>query len=188
MGAYETRAISPKEVKEIVELIRTGYSIHRPNPQIATVLILQNNLGCRIGDIMKLRTDSFVNEAGIWKIDIIEQKTGKRRTFIVAPQVMKFVQKWIKTAHIKPGEQLFDIKAPAVWKALRAATEYLDMQNVSCHSFRKAASSRIYEATGHDIEAVATFLNHADIRCTRRYIKRSSEQMEKAILASTQIV
>jgi len=188
MGAYETRALSNAETKELINLIREGYSVHRPNPQIAFILILENNLGCRIGDIVSLRTDSFINDGGIWKIDISEQKTGKRRTFIVAPPVMKLINKWIKQNDILPGDRLFDIKAPAVWKALRAATEYLEMENVSTHSLRKNAANRIYSATGHDIEAVATFLNHADIRCTRRYIKRSSDQMEKAILASTQIV
>jgi integrase len=186
MGAYESRSVSPKEVKQIVELIRGGCSIHKPNPQIATVLILQNNLGCRIGGIMKLRTDSFINDCGIWKIDIIEEKTKKRRTFIVAPQVMKFVQKWIKTADIKPGEPLFSIKAPAVWKALRAATEYLDMDHVSCHSFRKGMSASIYNKT-HDIEAVREFPQHDSVITTQRYIKRSSHQLEEAILSSVTI-
>lgn len=185
MGRYRTVIISDEQYKEIIETIREGYTdfdgvTHRPNKQLATILILEANLGCRIGDIIKLNTDSIVDDGGIFKLDITEEKTGKKRNFIVPKQLKSFIDNYIREANIYKGP-LFDIKAPAVWKQLRAVTGYLGLDNVSSHSFRKMAATTLYEKTGHDIEAVCEFLNHSSTAVTRTYIRRSDAQLEKAI-------
>lgn len=187
MGRYVTRAISDSEFCEIISLIRDGYLEHRPNPQIATILVLEANLGCRIGDIVRLRTDNFICDGGIWKIRIVEQKTGKERCFIVPKAVKDFIDKWTAYKGIKDG-RLFNVSSPAVWKALRQVTNYLEIENVSSHSMRKYAATRLYEKSGHDIEAVCTFLQHSDTKITRKYIRRSDEQLENAIQMAVSIV
>ncbi len=191
MGAYVTRTISNEEYKKLVETIRCGYEYdgvkHRPNDQIATIIILEANLGCRIGDIVNLKTDSIIKDGEVWKLDITEQKTGKSRYFIVPQPVKDFIDEYIRKAGIEDG-YLFDISAAAVWKQLRAATAFLGIKNVSTHSMRKMIACNLYENTGHDIEAVAAFLNHSSINTTRRYIKRSDAQLESAITSAVNIV
>lgn len=186
MGSYTTRAISSEEYRDIVNYIRDGYLDHRPNPQIATILVLEANLGCRIGDIVHLTTDNFICDAGIWKISLIEQKTGKTRCFIVPKPVKDFIDVWLESNNIVYG-RLFSIEPPAVWKALRQVRDFLELDNVSTHSFRKKISSDIYNKT-HDIEAVRAFLNHSSIATTQRYIRRTNKQLEDAIESSTCIV
>ena len=144
-------------------------------------------LGCRIGDIINLSTDSVIDDGGIYKLNIVEQKTGKRRNFIVPKPVKKLMDDYMADANINHGP-LFDIKAPAVWKQLRAVTAYLGLDNISTHSFRKMAACNLYEATGHDIEAVCEFLNHSSTNTTRKYIKRSDAQLESAIEKCVEIV
>lgn len=185
MGAYTTLSLNQNEYRELIETVKEGYTdfngvTHRPNMQLATILILEANLGCRIGDIINLRTDSIINDGGIYKLNIIEQKTGKRRCFIVPKQVKAFIDDYIRANNLYVGP-LFDIKAPAVWKQLRAVTGYLGLENTSTHSFRKMAACNLYEATGHDIEAVCEFLNHSSTKITREYIRRSDAQLEAAI-------
>ena len=192
MGRYETIAITRDQVKDIVTTVREGYTDydgvkHRPNRQLATILILEANLGCRIGDIMNLTTDSIINDGGIYKLNIIEQKTGKRRNFIVPKPVKAFIDSYIKESGIYRGP-LFDIKAPAVWKQLRAVTLYLGLENVSSHSFRKCIATDMYNKTGHDIEAVREFLNHSSTKITQAYIKRTDAQLENAIQGCVDIV
>lgn len=187
MGSFTTRALSQEEYEKLVKTIRIGYTYkdvkHRPNDQIATILVLEGNLGCRIGDIIALRTDSIIDDGGIWKMNITEEKTGKKRYFIVPKPIKAFIDHYCECNGITEG-RLFDIEAPAVWKQLRAATAYLGLENVSTHSMRKMAAQTIYSNTNHDIEAVAEFLNHASVNTTRRYIKRSDEQLEKAIMTA----
>ena len=192
MGAYTTTSLKKSNYKEIIETVRHGYIDndgvnHRPNTQLATILILEANLGCRIGDVINLSTDSVIDDGGIYKLNIVEQKTGKRRNFIVPKPVKKLMDDYMADANINHGP-LFDIKAPAVWKQLRAVTAYLGLDNISTHSFRKMAACNLYEATGHDIEAVCEFLNHSSTNTTRKYIKRSDAQLESAIEKCVEIV
>ena len=192
MGRYVTATLKESQFKEMIETIREGYTDfdgvkHRPNSQLATILVLEANLGCRIGDIMKLTTDSIVDDGGIYKLNIIEQKTGKKRNFIVPKPVKAFIDNYIREANIYRGP-LFDIKAPAVWKQLRTVTTYLGLENVSSHSFRKMCAAALYENTGHDIEAVCEFLNHSSTAVTRAYIKRSDAQLESAIEKCVNII
>lgn len=191
MGAYTTLALSEQQYQTLIKTIRIGYTYknvkHRPNDQIATILVLEANLGCRIGDIVALTTDSIIKDGEIYKLNITEEKTGKKRCFIVPKPVKGFIDHHCEANGIISG-RLFDIEAPAVWKQLRAATAYLGFKDCSTHSLRKMIACKIFDDTGHDIEAVAEFLNHSSINTSRRYIRRSDEQLEKAITASVHIV
>ena len=190
MGRYVTTALTEQDYDRLVKTIRNGYTHngikHRPNNQIATILVLEGNLGCRIGDIIALTTDSFIQDGGIWKLNITEEKTGKKRYFIVPQAVKDFIDHYCECNGIASG-RLFDIEAPAVWKQLRAATAYLGLENTSTHSLRKKIACDLYDRTGHDIEAVCAFLNHSSINTTRRYIRRSDAQLEAAITTAVSI-
>ena len=189
MGRYITNSIDEENYKLLIQTIRNGYTDkdghkHRPNNQIANILVLEANLGCRIGDIIKLRTDSFILDGNIWKLNIVEEKTKKKRTFIVPKQTKSFID---NIADGKDG-YIFTVKEPAVWKCLRQVTEFLGIENCSSHSFRKYCANSLYESTGHDIEAVCTFLQHSCVTTTRRYIRRSDAKLEKAINEIVSIV
>lgn len=192
MGRYTTRQITQENYRELIETIREGYIDndgvkHRPNMQLATILVLEANLGCRIGDILNLTTDSIIHDGSMYKLNITEQKTGKKRCFIVPKPIKDFIDKYAAVNSITSGP-LFDITGQAVWKQLRAVTDYLGLVEVSSHSFRKMAASNLYESTGHDIEAVCEFLNHSSTAVTRHYIRRTDAQLEKAIENNVNLV
>lgn len=191
MGKYVTRSLDRDSYEKLVKTIRCGYEYngvkHRPNYQIAAILVLEANLGCRIGDIIALTTDSFINDGGIWKLNIEEEKTGKKRHFIVPKPIKAFIDDYCRVNGITEG-RIFKITSDAVWKQLQAATKYLNYKDTSTHSLRKMAAQAIYENTGHDIEAVAEFLNHSSVNTSRAYIRRTDEQLEKAIVSAVCIV
>lgn len=192
MGRYTTKSIDERSYKELIETIREGYTDydgvkHRPNNQLATILILEANLGCRIGDILNLTTDSIILDGSVYKLNITEQKTGKRRCFIVPKPVKNFIDAYIREANLYRGP-LFDIKAPAVWKQLRAVTAYMGLDDISSHSFRKFAANTLLERSGNNIEVVREFLQHASVITTQTYIRRSDSQMEEAINKMVNIV
>lgn len=182
MGAYTCRACSSEEMKAMIDLLRNGYTgkdgiVHRPNDQIADILVLEANLGCRLGDILQLKHNDFVCDNGIWKINIIEEKTGKKRTFIVPKPVKEFID----NIHYGKDDKLFKIGEQAVWKVMRQLSAELGLEQISSHSLRKKCANDLYTATNHDIEAVCSFLNHSSVTVTRRYIRRSDKQLEDAI-------
>ena len=192
MGSYTTRPLDAKELKSLIDLIALGYTDpdgtpHKPNRQIAVILTLQANLGCRIGDICALAVESFVNDGEVWKLNITEQKTGKARYFIVPGPVKRFVDQWIAERGIYHGA-LFSINEYAVWKQMRAATKTLGMENVSTHSLRKYSCRKVYEASGKDIALTSAFMNHKSPSTTYLYLRMSSKQMDEAISKTVTLI
>lgn len=192
MGRYTTRILSDVEVKKIITTIRDGYiskdgTPHRANPQIATILLLQANLGCRINDIVHMAVENIVFDGEAWRLNLIEQKTSKKRPFIVPTPVKAIIDDYCRINCIHTG-RLFTIEAPAVWKAMRQVSEYLGLCEVSCHSFRKAAALRTYLLSDKDIALTSQFLNHSSPSTSLRYLKRTSKQMDDILSQSTCLV
>ena len=184
MGAYTTKTLDETTFKKMVETVRAGYIsngiYHRPNKQFATILVLEANLGCRIGDIINLTTESIVKDGQFWKLNITEEKTGKKRNFIVPEAVKQFIDAYCYEEGIYNGK-LFKCGKQATWKNMRYICEYLDLEDTSTHSIRKMKAEKLYNETDHDIELVCEYLQHASVNTTRAYLKRSDAQMEKAI-------
>lgn len=192
MGRYCTKIISDKDAKKIITTIRDGYEdidgiYHNPNPQIAMILFLQANLGCRINDIVNMTVENIVYDGDAWRLNLIEQKTGKARPFIVPTPIKAKIDEYCKIHDIHSG-RLFTIKAPAVWKAMRLVTAYLGMENVSCHSFRKASGLRVYLRSGKDIALTTQFYNHSSTATTMHYLRRSTKQMDDILSKSTCLI
>lgn len=193
MGAFTTLAPDMDAYKLIVETIRAGYTgadsiMHRPAPHMAACIVMQTNLGCRIGDIVHLTLRSFVRDGSHYRLDIIEQKTGKARRYTVPDVVYNYITDYCQQNGIGPDRRIFQVTTRAVQKAVKAAAEYLHMDAMSTHSFRKFAGQQIYDASGYDIEVVREFFQHSSSETTQAYISRSPERLEKAIAASVNLL
>ena len=192
MGRYTTVVTTDQEYKDVIRCLREGYITadghkHKPNNQVATILVLECNLGCRLSDIVALRTDSIKPENDIYKLDIVEQKTKKKRTFIVPTEIVDYIQKYIDENKIPEG-RIFNLSEQAIWKVLRQVTAHLGLVNVSSHSFRKAAAMALYEKSDYDVALVSQWLQHSAITTTSAYLKRNSKQMEQAIKGIVNLV
>ena len=105
---------------------------------------------------------------------------------MIPKAVKAFIDKWTQTQGIVTGK-LFSVTSQAVWKALRQVCDFLELENISTHSFRKKIASDMYNKT-HDIEVVREFLQHSSVTITQKYIQRNSKQVEEAILGSVDLV
>ena len=182
---YTSECLDEQTYNKIQDMLRNGYIdidgiTRKPNNQVADMLALEANLGCRIGDIDKLTTDDFILDGGVWKICIKEQKTKKTRVFIVPDELKRFIDE-IASKNYSDDNRLFGISKAATWKALRILTRTIGITNCSSHAFRKYAAQRLYDATGGDTAAVCTFLQHGSIKTTTAYLRRSSRHMEDAL-------
>lgn len=186
MANFKTRAVSTEEFKSIIETIRTGFVLAdgkrvRPNERIATALTLQANLGLRIGDVVKLRLSDIVLENGRYHLDIIEEKTGKERTFTVPAEVYIYIQNYALNNSIKPKQRLFDLSVRTVQNHLQLVTNYLGLCKISTHSFRKYFAQKIYENNNFDIVLVKTLLSHSSVQISEKYVGVGSQRVEQAL-------
>ena len=65
-----------KEQHRVIGSMKRGNTF-RANDRIATALVLEANLGLRIGDILKLRLQDIVLDGGRYRLDITEEKHKK---------------------------------------------------------------------------------------------------------------
>lgn len=104
-----TRAIDEDTCKLIIATMKNGFAHegvqYKPNERIATVLVMEYNLGLRVGDILQLKVDSFVKDGGIYRLDIYEQKTGKYRNFTVPVEVYSYVRDYAYAHGIFPSSR-----------------------------------------------------------------------------------
>ena len=126
-----TRAIDEDTYKLIIATMKNGFTHegvqYKPNERIATVLVLEYNLGLRVGDILQLKVDSFVKDGSRYRLDMYEQKTNKYRNFTVPNEVYQFVLDYAYKNHISSKAKLFPITERAVLKHLQYALIWLLM-------------------------------------------------------------
>ena len=88
----KTKALTTAQYKEIIQTMREGFAGFRPNERVATALVLEGNLGIRISDIVNLRPCDIVRDGDRYRLEIVEQKTGKHREFTVPLVVKQYIE------------------------------------------------------------------------------------------------
>lgn len=180
-----TRAIDDDTYKLIISTIQNGFTHeginHKSNERISTVLQLEYNLGLRVGDILNLTMDSFVKDGKRYRLDIHEQKTGKYRNFTVPVEIYNYIRDYAYDNNINPKARLFPVTERAILKHLKIVCEYLGIEGIGSHSFRKAFATNVYVNNHYNIELVRVLLQHSSVTVTQRYIGIGSKELEDAI-------
>ena len=184
----KTKALTTEQYKEIITTMKTGGCGFRGNERIATALVLEGNLGLRISDILKLRPCDIVMDGDRYRLEIVEQKTSKKRVFTVPLVLKQYIDNYCLRNRIASNERIFPLTERAVQKQLRTVCDYLGYEGISTHSFRKWYATEIYNANGCDIALVQRLLQHASANTTQRYIGIEPQKIEEAILNHSQLL
>lgn len=182
----KTIALDQEQYKLIISTIKSGFTTSdgynfKPNERLATVLVLQANLGLRLSDILSLHVCDIIKDAGRYRLDIVEKKTNKARTFTVVPELYSYILDYATDRGINKQAKLFDMSERAVQKQLKIVCDHLKLENIGTHSFRKFYATSIYINNNYDIELVRHLLQHSNSAITQRYIGISSAKVEQAI-------
>ena len=182
----KTVALTEEQYRNIIETIRNGFicldgHIVKSNNRIAMVLSLEANLGLRISDVLQLRLSAIIHDGARYRLDIVEQKTKKKREFTVPIEIYSYIQNYVLENNINPAAKLFDISERTIQNHLQLVCEYLNFDNVSTHSFRKFFASSIYVNSGYNIELVRILLQHSSVATTQRYIGIQTREIENAL-------
>ena len=138
----KTRALTEEQYRKIITTINEGFVTAagervKPNSRIATALTLEANLGLRISDILHLTINQIVKDGDRYRLDLVEQKTGKKREFTVPTEIYIYIQNYALENNINPRARLFQITERTVQRHLKMVCDYLEYEYISTHSFRK---------------------------------------------------
>ena len=184
----KTKALTTAQYKEIIQTMREGFCGCRPNDRVATALVLEGNLGLRISDIIRLRPCDIVKDGDRFRLEVVEQKTGKSRVFTVPLLIQQYIENYCLRNGIRRNDLIFPITERAVQKQLKIVCDYLEMEGVSTHSFRKWYATEIYNKNDHDIALVQRLLQHSSASTTQRYIGIEPQKIEQAIQNHAQLL
>ncbi len=181
MANKTTVALSQEQYEEIIKTMNVGGSGFRANERIATALSLEANLGLRIEDILSLKVSDIIEDGDRLRLNLIEKKTKKKRTFTVPRQIYDYICRYAYNHNIGRNELLFPIKERNIQKYLRKVTDYLGYENIGTHSFRKYFATEIYKDNDYNIVLVQQLLQHSSVAITQRYIGITSAMVENAL-------
>ena len=184
----KTKALTTEQYKEIIQTMREGFCGCRANDRIATALVLEGNLGLRISDIIKLKPCDIVRDGDRYRLEVVEQKTGKRRVFTVPLVIQQYIENYCLRNAVRHTDRIFPVTERAVQKQLKIVCDYLGYDGISTHSFRKWYATEIYNANGYDIALVQRLLQHSSASTTQRYIGIEPQKIETAIQNHAQLL
>ena len=184
----KTKALTTEQYKEIIQTMKEGFCGCRPNERVATALVLEGNLGLRISDIVKLRLCDIVLDGDRYRLEIVEQKTGKRRIFTVPLVIQQYIENYCLRNGLRRDELIFPLTERAIQKQLKIVCDYLGFEGISTHSFRKWYATEIYKNSGYDIALVQRLLQHSSAAVTQRYIGIEPQRIEAAIEGHAQLL
>ncbi|WP_081441828.1 tyrosine-type recombinase/integrase [Butyrivibrio proteoclasticus] len=188
MANKTTVALTQDQYKEMIQTIREGGIGFRKNDRIANALVLEANLGLRIEDILNLKLNDIIPDGDRYRLNIVEQKTKKKRSFTVPFPIYQYIKLYAMENGIGPDERLFAISERNVQKYLQKVSGYLGYDNIGTHSFRKFFATEIYLNNDYNIVLVQQLLQHSSVAITQRYIGITSEMQEKALLGHIQLL
>lgn len=183
-----TKALTSEQYIEIIQTMKEGFCGFRPNERVATALVLEGNLGLRISDILRLRPCDIVLDGDRYRLEIVEQKTGKRRVFTVPLVIRQYIENYCLRHGIAAQDRIFPITERAIQKQLSIVCAYLGYEGVGTHSFRKWYATEIYKNNGYDIALVQRLLQHSSAAVTQRYIGIEPQRIEQAIQNHAQLL
>lgn len=186
MANKTTVPLTREQYDLIIDTIKSGFTygdgkVFKANNRVAMALTLEATLGMRIGDILNLRLNDIVKFGDKYKLDIIESKTKKERRFTVSTEIYNYIKLYCFDNEIKTSAKIFQIGERAVQKQLKIVCDYLELENISTHSFRKFYATEIYNENNYNIELVRKVLQHSNTRITQRYIGVDDNDLELAV-------
>lgn len=177
-----TRALTEQEYLEFIDTMRRGFTGAQPNERVAKALTVEAATGLRISDVLQLRPSDIIAYDGKWHFNnIIEQKTGKLRNFVVQDYVAMDLRLYCAENGIKGDERIFPFTVRNVQIRVQNVADYLGLENIGTHSFRKFFATKIYDDNGCNIELVRRVMQHSSIAVTQRYIGIGKREVDAAL-------
>jgi len=185
MPNKKTITLTTQQYEIIIKTIKEGFvvdgKVFRSNNRIATILVLEANLGLRIGDVLALTLNSIIKDGDRYRLNIIEDKTDKQRAFTVPLDIYNYIKMYCLENNIKSNARIFDLSDRAIQKQLKLVCDYLGFENISTHSFRKYFATQIYINNNYNIALVRQLLQHSNTSITQKYIGISTQEVENAL-------
>lgn len=145
------------------------------------------NTGLRISDIIKLKVKDVLNQDRTMKthIDIIEEKTNKKKRFKINNGLVEELRQFTKDMDFdeyifksRKGENM-PITRIQAYRILNNAGEKIGLEEIGTHTLRKTFGYHFYQQT-KDVALLQELFNHSAPSITLRYIGINQDKIDQA--------
>lgn len=176
--------VKPIKSKEVLNQFATELLKNKHGQRDYTIFVFGIFTGLRISDILNLKVSDV---KGKLKTDIVEKKTGKKRTLNLM-QLTNQIIKYLNEEHDGESEWLFPsprdntkhLASHQYYKIMQKTAESLDLDYIGTHSLRKTFGYSYYKKT-KDLSSLMKILNHSSQSVTLRYIGIEEEEIQSSL-------
>lgn len=182
-GSYTTSDALPWD-----EMISLVHRLFRDKQYRMSLLIATQCMwGLRIGDELKLHWNQIL---GVDELNLLEEKTGKRRIIKMNEALQKHIQDCYKAlGSPDPSKPVFLSRQNTVYsrewvntKLHQYKVKYrLSIKNYTSHSHRKCFGRHVVEMAGTNSEMalikLSSIFSHSSVQITRTYLGMKAEEI-----------
>jgi integrase/recombinase XerD len=134
----------------------------------------------RVGEVVQLRAEDIVAGRVVYRARTTKTKTT--RDVAIAPPLAAALKtaQLPKSGYLFPGRFQTHLTTQAADKALRHACDYLGLQGVSTHSFRRSLLTKLHNQ-GHSLRTLQQITKHSDIGNLARYLDVGQQEADAAL-------
>jgi len=157
------------------DVLAMSLYLKRFHPRFCLLWELGIITGLRIGDLLKLKPNSF--QSGT--LTVTEQKTKKERTIKIHNDVIFDINFFAKMFHVKPDQYIFYSRADRKHKhmtrqwahrIIHRTAQNNGLDFIGAHSMRKIYACNLFSSSG-SVNAVQADLGHKHMSTTLIYLK-----------------
>jgi integrase len=174
------RAVQPIRDKDKIEDIKS--ILQKKGSRDYLMFVLGINTGLRIGDILNLKVGDVRDKT---HIQIAEQKTGKRKRFLINAQLEQEISRYI--AGMADDDYLFTsrgsqepISRIQAYRILNHAADMVGLDEIGTHTMRKTFGYWHYQKY-KDVAVLQDIFGHSAPSITLRYIGINDDIKDKTI-------
>lgn len=167
-----------KNKEDITRLVKWAFNYKK---MYGVIFTLGFSSALRISDILNLTVDDINNTN---RINIHEQKTGKRKSFVLKENVAKLIRNWAKNCehYLFVGKKGAKLDRSAVYRVINRGCQELGIEaNIGTHTLRKSFSFHHYRQY-KNIALLQKILNHSAESITMKYVGILQEEIDNSYL------
>jgi integrase len=155
------------------------YCLRRGQFRNHLLIVMGVHTALRISDLLRLCwNDVYDFQRGCVRssVTIVEKKTRKSKTFPINKNVVSAIGLLAAQRPVRPHDFLMEnprtnqaISRIQAYRIIRAASEALQMEQVSCHSLRKTFGYHAWKSGASPV-VIMEIYNHNSFAVTKRYL------------------
>ena len=177
--------VQPIRDKEKIEQMKV--ELQKSGTRDYLIFCLGINTGLRISDIIKLKVKDILNQDRTIKthIDIIEEKTNKKKRFKINNSLIEDLKNYIGNMNFE--EYIFKsrkgmnqpISRVQAYRILNNAGQNVGLDEIGTHTLRKTFGYHFYNQS-KDVALLQELFNHSSPSITLRYIGINQDKIDQA--------